>query len=58
MTNELIKLYGIATDAEAAVLDHLTLRAGIVWHCGCGWHNSATVRSCEDCGAARIEPPA
>ena len=53
MTEALTRLYGVATDEETAVLDGLTLRAGIAWHCHCGWHNSERVRYCEDCGLLR-----
>ena len=53
MAEELVRLYGIASDEETAVLDRLTLRAGIAWHCTCGWHNSAYLVSCEDCGQPR-----
>ena len=45
MAEELVRLYGVASDDETAVLDLLTLRAGIVWHCRCGWHNGAQSRS-------------
>ena len=53
MAEVLTRLYGVATDEETAVLDSLTLRAGIAWHCTCGWHNSERVRYCEDCGLLR-----
>ena len=53
MEQQLVRLYGIATDGETAVLDSLTLRAGIVWHCACGWHNAEQFPYCEDCGTPR-----
>jgi hypothetical protein len=53
MAHELDRLYGIASDDETVMLDRLTLRAGIVWHCPCGWHNDAHLVACEDCGRAR-----
>ena len=53
MEQQLVRLYGIATDGETAVLDGLTLRAGIVWHCACGWHNAEQFPYCEDCGKPR-----
>jgi hypothetical protein len=55
MAEQLVRLYGIATDEETAVLDSLTLRAGIAWHCACGWHNAEQVLYCEDCGQPRPE---
>ena len=51
MAEVLTRLYGVATDEETAVLDSLTLRAGLAWHCECGWHNSERVAACEDCGS-------
>ena len=53
MAEVLTRLYGVATDEETAVLDRLTLRAGLAWHCDCGWHNSERVLECEDCGQPR-----
>ena len=53
MAEALTRLYGVATDEETAVLDSLTLRAGLAWHCECGWHNAERVLQCEDCGLAR-----
>ena len=63
MAEVLVRLYGVATDEEAAVLDTLALRAGIKWHCACGWHNAERVLYCEDCGHPRprrspLEDPA
>jgi len=55
MAEVLTRLYGVATDEETAVLDRLTLRAGLVWHCECGWHNGERVPRCEDCGRSRDE---
>jgi hypothetical protein len=48
-----MRLYAVATDEETAVLDRLTLRAGVKWQCVCGWHNAERVLHCEDCGQAR-----
>ena len=56
MTEVLTRLYGVATDEETAVLDSLTLRAGLAWHCSCGWHNTERAAKCEDCGLPRPEP--
>ena len=42
MAEALTRLYGVATDEETAVLDSLTLRAGLAWHCECGWHRHGT----------------
>ena len=53
MTELLMRLYAVATDEETAVLDRLTLRAGVKWQCVCGWHNAEHVLHCEDCGQAR-----
>jgi hypothetical protein len=50
MAEILVRLYGIATDEETAVLDGLVLRAGVAWKCTCGWHNGERVLYCEDCG--------
>ena len=49
----LLRLYAVATDEETAVFDSLALRAGVKWHCGCGWHNSERDLHCEDCGQPR-----
>jgi len=48
------RLYEVATEDEVGVIDELTVRAGVVWHCRCGWHNSAQLTSCEDCGEPRL----
>ena len=40
-------------ELAAAVLDSLMLRAGLAWHCECGWHNSEGHLCCEDCGQAQ-----
>lgn len=53
MAEQLMRLYAVATDDETAVLDRLALRAGIKWHCVCGWHNLERVSYCEDCEAPR-----
>jgi hypothetical protein len=52
------KLYGVADDHEASVLDDLQRRAGFTWdHVGC-WTNETTRTKCERCGVARasLEP--
>jgi hypothetical protein len=46
---DLDRLYSVATDAETSVIDEVARRAGIHWHCGCGWHNPGLVSHCEDC---------
>jgi len=53
MAELLIRLYGVATDEETALLDSLAIRAGIKWQCACGWHNAERVLYCEDCREPR-----
>jgi hypothetical protein len=56
---EVTRLYEAANDSEAALLDDLRVRAGIVWECygrtgGCScWTNPADSAVCEHCGAPR-----
>ena len=49
----LTALYNAADDYEAAVLDNLTIRAGLIWSCFCRWHNLTTSDTCERCGRTR-----
>ena len=49
ISEQLVRLYAIATDEETTVLDGLALRASIKWCCACGWHNAEQVHYCEDC---------
>jgi len=53
MGEQLTRLYGVATDDEAAVLDRLAFEAGIKWRCVCGWHNAEHASRCEDCETPR-----
>jgi hypothetical protein len=60
--SEFEKMYEVATDDEAVVLDDLRRRAGITWECTCqpgGWTNAvgpaASVDFCDRCGARRPE---
>lgn len=49
---EVRALYDVAGDDAAAVLDDLTVRAGLVWACGsCRYRNQPGSASCEGCGA-------
>jgi hypothetical protein len=53
--SDIEQLYAVASDAQAAVLDELRLRAGHVWeHRGC-WTNPAAAAFCQCCGRARAE---
>lgn len=49
-TDELSRLYMVATAAEAEALDDLRLRAGILRLCECGWRNHETEATCGGCG--------
>lgn len=52
------RLFAVANDGEAGLLDDLMRRAGVIWTCpGCAWHNPADSRTCEQCGT-RTEPAA
>lgn len=46
-------LYAAAGDGQAAVLDELTVRAGLIWECGCRWRNRSAERECGTCGKPR-----
>jgi hypothetical protein len=49
----LARLYNVADDGEADILDLLLERAGITWeHEGC-WTNREDDRTCQRCGSAR-----
>lgn len=51
---EVLRLYAVADDNEAAVLDDLGLRAGLLWKCPCGWLNvEAQGTTCDGCGGGR-----
>lgn len=50
MDDELSQMYDEASDGEAAILDGLRIRAGLIWACPeCGWHNPSTDAFCESC---------
>lgn len=54
--SELHRLYDVASDTEAALLDDLQVRAGLLWVCeghGHTWTNRSG-EPCEECG--RTEP--
>lgn len=54
MCDSLDRCYAVADDGEAAVLDGLIRRAGLVWFCGeCRWNNLTTTTSCEQCSTHR-----
>ena len=51
---EIARLYDVAEDHEAQMLDELRERAGITWeHEGC-WTNLAEATTCDRCGATRV----
>lgn len=53
MTDEITRLYEVASDGEATVLDELRERAGVVWTHSADdhtWTNPAG-KPCEQCGA-------
>lgn len=54
MHDILDRLYRFATDDEAAVLDDLQRRAGLLWLClSCHWHNQTSRDTCEQCRTHR-----
>ena len=54
MEELLTRLYSLASDHEAAVLDDLLMRADYIWACECGWHNGPpNFERCEECGRPR-----
>ena len=46
---DLDRLYAVATDYETSIIDEVARRAGVHWHCACGWHNPDSAVLCEDC---------
>jgi hypothetical protein len=55
---ERARLYAVADDAEKAVLDQLSEKAGIIWVCrhrdaSACWTNPEEAARCERCGKAR-----
>jgi hypothetical protein len=55
---DLSKLYEVAEDYEAAVLDRLRDRAGLTWEClntdgHAHWTNDADERVCGKCGKVK-----
>jgi hypothetical protein len=54
VSTEIERLYEVADDSEADVLDALRIRAGITWDCEpCRWTNVGD--NCELCNASRPE---
>lgn len=54
--SDIARLYEVATDHEAAILDDLEERAGLIWTCpdlGCRWRNPEDLDACEECGTAK-----
>jgi len=51
---ELARMYDVAQDWEASVLDDLRQRAGITWECECPWTNLAEDATCQHCGREKL----
>ena len=62
MSEELDRMYEVGSNSEAATLDDLRQRAGLIWKCqarrrdagtACGWFNAEDDATCERCGEAK-----
>lgn len=51
--DDLTRLYEIADDNEACMLDDLRERAGMVWVCSCMWRNHESDETCGGCTSGR-----
>ncbi len=52
--SELDTLLAAATDHENLVIRDVAIRAGLRWHCPCGWLNPGTDQRCGECHVRRI----
>lgn len=60
-SDDLTRMYAVASAGEAAVLDQLRVKAGLIWHCPqCQLTNAGATRWCDGCrfphGDLGIEP--
>ena len=46
-------LFGVADDYEADVLEHVALKAGLLWRCSCRYVTRASLQRCCGCHARR-----
>ena len=59
--NPLTRLFAVANDYELETLNHVRLKAGLIWACtarageldACGAWNDEELERCEECGAPR-----
>lgn len=51
--DEIARMYKVANDYEADLLDELRERAGILWVCRCLWRNHESEARCGGCGSGK-----
>lgn len=48
--NLIMKMYDVAEDWEASIVEELLIKIEYLWRCSCGWSNHSSDLECDGCG--------